>query len=578
MKRILLYIAAVIFIIALALPSFAEPEKVLKGSIEKFDYKNNILTVLDYSGKIHYVNVTASTTVEIEGEYFNIEDLYYGQEVDIFLIGNKAERIIAYAETDPERYGYIIPGSRFVTGEVLFLKEDSIEIKNEGKKEKYRITSSTKIIKGGEPVSVIRIKEGDKVLLTFNDIYSSEVDTIRVQDSEEAITGLMRGKIRLVDERKEEIHIYSPYIYKEGNTWMPYGEYMVKLKITDNNLYNGGRRIKLSDLAEYKDREVYIAYSSKYGRLNVSKLQVKSGSLRVYESFIDDIEYGSGRMIVDKSIIHFNEGTIVVKDNKLVDVLNMEGNKKVKINAEYKNGMLYASIVAIEGSSILDKRLDDTKIAIYRGKISNIHDYEIEIGKLINKTNYMKLTEDGIWREEKDSARFSVTEDTLIYDSQLKEEIPVNSLLNTRYFDLNSIKNSALRNRLQNKFYKDKTAYFIVRESSFGKELLALNITPHISSYVSGLGNGYLTMGKIEDINYDEYKMALADVKNYNTLNRRWEYTLDETLDISQAVILYNDVPIPLSRIYTLRKGLTAYVVKYKQTSRDVGYVILIED
>lgn len=578
MKKIL-YITFVIFIIiTLVSPSFADSEKVLKGSIEQIDYKNNIIAVLDYSGKIHHVKVTESTTVEIEGEYFSIEDLYFGQEVDIVLKEGKAESIIAYTNDDPERYGYIMPGSRFRTGFVLFLNEDAIEIKNGGKKERYRVTPNTKIFKNGESISIIRIKEGDKVLLTFDDIYSSEVSTIRVQDSEEGITGLLRGKIRLVDERKEEIHIYSPYIYKEGNTWIPYGEYMVKLKITDDNLYNGGERIELSDLSRYRDKEVYIAYNSKYGRLNVSKLQVKNGSLRVYESSIDDIEYGTGRMVVNKSIIHFNEGTIVIKDNRLVDVLNMDENKKVRINADYKNGITYANIVTMEGSSILEKRLDDTRIAIYKGKINNIYDYEIEIGKLNNNINYIKLTEDGIWKEQKNSIRFSVTEDTLVYDSQLKEEIPVNYLLNYRYFDLDDIKNTALKNRLQNNFYKDKTAYFIVKESAFGKELLALNITPQITSYKYDISYGYSTLGEIKDINFDELKMVLTNVRNFNSLNKRWKGSADETLDISQAIILYNDVPIPMDRLYTLKRGLMAYVIKYKQTSKDIGYVILIED
>lgn len=581
MRRRPLFIIAIAFFIITTLtsPSLgAGGTKIIQGSIESIDFSKNTITVLDYDGKRQGIKVFPSTTIEIEGQHFTIEDLYFGQEVDVILNNNKAEKIIAYPEDDPERYGYIMPGSRFKTGKVLFLTEYEIEIKDGDKREKYRITPNTVIYKNGEVISFIWIKEGDNVLLTFNDIYSPEVSTIRVEDYEKHITGVLRGKLYSVDERKEEIYIQSPYIYSENNKWEPYKEYLVKLKSNDNNLYNGSERITLSDLNRFKGYVVYIAYDSSYGRLNVSKLQIKNGSSRVYDSKIKDIEYGTGKMIVDKNLVYFDEGTIVIKDNRLVDVLNMDLNEEAKVNVDVKNGISYANIVALEGSSVLKERADNTRISIYKGKIEDIFDYEIKIGRLNYKMNYLKLTEESLWTEGEDSERISVTEDTLIYDSQLKEEIPVDSFIKSRYFDLNDIKNLTLRNRLKNNFYKGKTAYFIVRESSFGKELLALNIVPNLNSYKYNINFDYLTLGDIEKIDYDQETIALTNVKNFNTLNKRWEGSSKETLDVSNGVILYNDVPIPMDKLYTLRQGLKAYVIKFKESSQNTGYVILIED
>lgn len=581
MRRRPLFLIAIAFFIVTILtsPSLgAEGTKIIQGSIESIDFSKNTITILDYDGKRQDIKVFSSTTIEIEGQLFTIEDLYFGQEVDIVLKGNKAERIIAYPEDDPERYGYIMPGSRFKTGKVLFLTEDEIEIKNGDKREKYRITPNTTIYKDGKAISFIWIKEGDNVLLTFNDIYSSEVSTIRVEDYEKHITGVLMGRLYFVDERKEEIHIMSPYIYSDNNKWEPYKEYLVKLKADDNNLYNGSERITLSDLSKFKGYTVYIAYDSSYGRLNVSKLQIKSGSSRFYASKIDDIEYGTGKMIVNKNLVYFNEGTIVIKNNRLVDILNMNMNEEVKVNVDFKNGISYANVVALEGSSILDERADNTRISIYKGKIEDIFDYEIEIGRLNYKMNYLKLTEVNLWEEQEDSERISVTEDTLIYDSQLKEEIPVDSFIGSRYFNLNDIKNLTLRNRLKNNFYKGKTAYFIVRESSFGKELLALNIVPNLKSYRYDINLDYVALGNIEAIDYDQTTISLTNVKNFNTLNKSWEGSSKETLDISNSVILYNDAPISMDKLYTLRQGLKAYVIKYKESSENIGYVVLIED
>lgn len=578
-KRLLIIITTILILNALAIPSLGKgTERILLGSIESIDYNRDIITILDYDGKRHDIKVLPTTKIEIEGENHTINQLYFGQEVDIVLKDDEAIEIIAYPEDDPERYGYIMPGSRFKTGTVLFLTEDEIEIKNGDKREKYRITPSTTVYRKGGIASIIRIKEGDRVLLTFDDIYSSEVSAIRVEDQEEHIKGILSGRLQFVDARKKEVHVLSPSIYKDNNRWEPYGEHIVRLKVNDNNLYNGSEKISLTDLNKLRGHTVYIAFNSGYGRLNVSKLQVKNGSSRVYDSKIQDIEYGTGKMIVDRNLVHFNEGTIVVKDNRLVDILNMNLNGKVRVNVDFRNGTSYANVVAINGSSVLEERVDNTRITIYKGRIRDIFDYELEIGSFNNRLNYLKLTEEGLWKEGRNSVRVSVTEDSLIYDSQLKEEIPVRALIDSRYFDLEDIRNSTLRNRLKDNFYKDKTAYFVVRESSFGKELLALNIVPHISSVRYRVDNSYSTIGNIGEINHDEGTMTLTNVRNFNTLNKTWESTSDELLDIREGVILYNDLPIPMDKLYTLRQGLKAYVIKYKQSSHDIGHIIIIED
>lgn len=579
MKKKLLFIITTILILnTLTLPSIAAQEKLLQGSIESIDYVEGTITILDFHGKRQEIKVLPGTKIEMEGENTTINQLYFGQEVDVYHKDKEATRIIAYPEDDPERYGYILPGSRLKTGRVLFLTEDQIEIKNGDKREKYRITPSTTVYKKGEIASIIRIKEGDRVLLTFDDVYSSEVSTIRVEDEEEHIKGILRGKLTFVDKRKKEIHIQSPHIYKDNNSWVPYGQHLLRLKVNNDNLYNGSEKIDLAALGKLKGQTIYIAYSTAYGRPNVSKLQVKNGTARVYDSKIQDIEYGSGRMIVNKNLIHFNEGTIVVKDNRLVDILNMNLNDMVRVNADFKNGSTYASVVAINGSSILDDRVDETKLSIYIGRIEDIFDYEIEIGSLSRRLNHLKLTEDGTWEEERYNVRLALSEDTLIYDSQLKEIVPVQALMESRYFDLEDIRNTILINRIRDKFYKDKTAYFVVRESGFGKELLALNIVPHINSLRYDINHSYSTLGNIKEINHDEKTLTLTNVRNFNTLNKNWESTSDQVLDISQGIILYNDLPIPMDKLYTLKAGLKVYVIKYKTTSEDIGYVLLIED
>ena len=311
--------------------------------------------------------------------------------------------------------------------------------------------------------------------------------------------------------------------------------------------------------------------------MNVAKIQIKNGSQRIYESKVDNIEYVRGNMVVDKNLIHLNPGTIVIKDNRLVDLLNINKKQDVFVNVDRTRGQNLASFVSIEGSSILEDRIDNTKIVIYRGKIEDISEYEVEIGKLNYRLNHMKLSNNK-WREIKEKEKFELSEDTIIYDSQLKEIIPANYFISSRYINLNDIKDPVLRERVKSSFYKNKTAYFVVRESPYGKELLGLNITPHINQYRQNVYTNYSTIGEIEEIDLENGNIKFTKVKNFNTLNNRWENTGEETIDIESSIILQNDIPIPVDKSYLLRKGSKAYIIKDKESSMDKAYIILIED
>lgn len=556
----------------------SSPQRILEGTIEVLNYKDNNITLLDYSGKRHNIKIYPSTKIEIEGVERDIYQLYFGQEIDVVLENNRAKKIIAYIEEDPERDGYIMAGSRFRTGDILFLSQNTIEIKGKTGREKYRLTPDTNLTKNGGPLEINQMKIGDKVVLTFDDIYSTEVSNIIIQDEEKHISGILRGKIHSVDERKKEIHLKSPYIYKVGIGWTAYPDHVVRLKTEGDQLYNGGTPISLRELNKLKDKETYIAFHSGFGNLNIAKLQVKNGSSRMYQATVEDIEYGTGKMVVDKNLIHFNLGTIVIKDNRLVDVLNIDRAKDVFVNTDIIKGKPTANFVAIEGTSLLENRIDNTKISIYRGKIEDIFEYGIKIGKINYRLDHLKLTENNKWKELKDSETFDLTEDTLIYDSQLKKHVDPSYFISSRYINLNDIKDITLRNRVKNNFYKNKTAYFVVKESAFGRELLALNITPHINIYRPNINMDYSTIGEIKEIDYERSTIAITKVKNFNNLNNRWENGRDEILDIKSGVILLNDLPIPEDKIYALRKGTKAYIVKTKTSSLDTGYVILLED
>lgn len=561
MKNKILILLTLILIIS-ACPIYGAGEIKVSGTIEVLNFKQNKITVLDYNGKTHTITISPSTKMEIENLKMKLTDFYFGQEVDIEHKKNVASKLIGYEEEDPTRDGFIMAGSRFKRGQVLFITDKAIEIKAGDKRIKYRISPNTDYFKRGQIVNINQIKEGDKVLLTFDSIYTSEVAGVKIEDAEQAISGVLKGKIELVDQRNKEVLVKNPSIYKQGK-WLPYDQDKVKLKTTGKELYSGPANLGLRELNNYKGKEVYIAYDQSFGRMNISKLNTKNGLGQEYKAKVSSIEYNTGQMIVDNNLMHFNQGTIVIKDNRIVDPLNINKYNDLNVTVDSILGKKNTSLISMT-SNILDDRTDNSKIVIYRGKIEEIFDYEIQIGKIDGKSSKPQ--------------RLSMSEDTLIYDSELKEEIAVSHFISSRYTDLIDIKNQTLKNRLANNYYKNKTAYFVVRESKYEKELLSINLAPNQRLYYENIKLTHSTQGQIKEINYDNGQITITKVKNYNTLNKSFENAPDQVININKSVVLLNDLPLSKDKLYSLRKGAKAYAIKEKTSSIDDAYILLIED
>src|SRR5690606_31215534 len=99
-------------------------ESTIKGTIRQIDLKNREITLWGYNNKTYKFKLDP---------FIDMENLYFEQEVSIVTRGNQVVKITAFDNIDPERDGYIIPGTRFRVGTVLSASNDEIQIKtNEG--------------------------------------------------------------------------------------------------------------------------------------------------------------------------------------------------------------------------------------------------------------------------------------------------------------------------------------------------------------------------------------------------------------------------------------------------------------
>ena len=543
-------------------------ERTIEGTIREINLEGREITVWDYNDKMHRFKLDP---------YIDMDELYFEQEVAVTSKAGQVVKITTFNEIDPERDGYIIPGTRFRVGTVLSATNQEIQIKTNSGIEKFQIDPLyTTLYKRNERVELFQLKEGDRVLLNFDDIYSPQVSEIKIEDEEKHIGGVIKGKIELVDERNKEVLISEPYKLDRGQ-WQPNGSKQ-KIKLGTGSIYEGGKKINLQTLNKRKGEEAYIAYENSYGNTNISKMLLKSGSSMEYKDKVQDVDYGIGQMLVDKSVFNVHEGTIVIKDNRLVDPLNIDTSQNVYLVSDYRYGARTASVVSIEDTGIIDDRIDGTKLWVYKGKIEDIFNYKLTLGKYNYKLDKEVLTSSG-FVSNSGSEELTLSLDSFVYDSELKKQIPTNAFLDSRYIDLISIKDKELRDRVEKNHYKNKPAYVVAKETPYGKEILSINLVPQdLNSYNETVKLDNSTLGEIGEINLDTNTINLTKTRNYNNLTKRWEYTSDQLLNLDKAVILVNDRPLSLDELYKLKKGSKAYVVKHNDSAVDIPYVLLIEE
>lgn len=558
-----------------------EQEKIIEGFLDYISYENRQMIVTDFSNKRHILEAEVNTAIYINDKKSTFNDLLFGQEVKVTVRGNHIRRIDGYLEEDPDRHGYISPGSRTKIGNVLFLSNDGIEIQGNEGREKFRITDQTQVLRSSGKAQLFEIKSGDRVVLSFNDIYSPDIATIRVEDSERHIESIYRGILDGVNVRRNEVILRDVSFYENGN-WTKHPSQKLTLRAEDNTLFDGNRNVALRDLERSTGKEVYVAVENSYGVHRVAKLLLKQGSTVIHESKVSSVQFGTNEMIVDNNRISFHPGTIVVKNNRLVDILNLDFNQSVYVVADVLMGLRSSAFIAIEYEGLLEPRPGATQLKIYRGKIEDIYDYSITIGRLSYSLNYLQLANNQ-WAQVPYRQKVTLTEDTYIYDSELEAEIPTKAFLDSRFIDPHRVWNAELRQRVEQGFYKDKTAYFVVRETinqgAIYSEVLAVNITPTMSLDLSNVRLDHSAMGNVESVDLNQERITLKDVKHWNSLNNRWEpVRTTEIVDLKSATVLINDRPIDRNHFYQIKAGAKTYMVKVKNNSTgDDAYVLIIE-
>ncbi len=336
----------------------------------------SMLTVFDYNDRIKKYEVTNYAQVVINQEIADINDLKYGQDVVLSITNGYVTNITGETFVNP---GFIPDYSKMRIGTVSAVNlYGDVKVKyDDGTYKTISVPDNATILKGGNVISVQALQEGDLVKIYFNDIYSDNASLIEVEGKEQLIQTVYRGLIQDVNIYRGELTIYEPAVLNNAQ-WQVTEEVYSKTFSIDEDvpMYVRGEPVTLLDLAKlYKQKPIYIAVRDDYSVEKVVQASVAIGGEHFAVDRIESIDkvIENFELKDNNSNVVFNEGTIFLKNSRIVDAANIKATDDVIVVSDYYKGQDNANIVRITSDA---ERIFDN---IYIGAIENIYGYSFNL-------------------------------------------------------------------------------------------------------------------------------------------------------------------------------------------------------
>jgi len=536
----------------------------------------NRLTIFGYDDVIREFPVADWASTTINSRYGTLEDLISGQDVQLLI--NQGYIVSVNSETFTDNPGYIPDDGKIRMGEIFQVYNDGALVKlNSGETFQYKIDGDTPVVKGGQNISFRALKEGDKVKLYFDDIYTDKVSRVEVEGIERLVKHVYKGELAEVNEATGIITLNRAF-YLKNNDWELLDDYTKEIKM-DNaiEVFAGSRAVPMNKLLrDYKNNTVYVVVEDHYGMEQGTKMSIKTnGEMVVFDSIkridkpIDSFE------MWNKMNVAMTDGTIILKDGKLIDQGKLDFKDNVLVVAEYASGTNQANVI-----KVITTR-DDIFSNVYVGNVEYIGPNYFSLRNYAGITN--NRFDDA---EDEVSDRFYTNTATVIKD--------ISDYVNPKTLTMNQFFNGSYA-ASENKSDEDeddrglvyKRYYAFVVEND-DNQVIQMNIrfkelidgeeiddevdkTSEIKDEINDVIEDFIfTRGIVEEV--DDYwnRIKLTDSNDWtgdlgewtiNSVDTYFEYEDADTIFIkNNKVASYTDVK-PGNQLYLMRLKEEAYIV-----------------
>lgn len=501
------------------------------------------ITIEEYDGTVHTLPLLQDVDLRIDGIPVPLNEFKVGMEVYGELRGRSISYLESYATENP---GYIPPGSKMRSGIVKTIDRNQLVIVSPiGQEERYFTSPSTLVLKKGRNTPLSTLYEGDRVKLYFDDIRTDMISRMELEGDSILIKDLYRGHLSIVDNFDDSVVIEDVEVF-ENNQWEDVKEHIQFPFNGDMPLYWGGRKILAKDLKYYRGNTVYLAIKDYFGKDKIEKMVVKSRYENLLSDKITGINwYADTFEMKNNKNITFHEGTIIIKNGRLVDKEAINVNSDALVVADGVGTSLTADVISIYNEEINNSNVGQNYL--YTGRLNTIFQDRI----------YLKdyfLLDHNEWQShrtysERDEKELYYDNDTKIYDIEDEKMIPPEAFYAKNYgVDEDS-------DYTEDNDHKDWYGYVFTD----GNRIAGITVQEDLDSLLAQR----ITTGHIETIAEDSmvgWTMTIRNGKDWSSKNEKWmpkitsiRVNIEKALIIKEGEMIQPQDLRPGDRLYMVR-------------------------
>lgn len=523
------------------------------GIVEDNNPALNYISLYDENGMVNdsrlrvFNYLPEAVKVEKNHKKAGIEDIVPGDTVHIILDENGNIEELSGADNYQVAYGKIV----FKQPSYLIVESD------DGAQQKLEVAHDVLVIFDRKIWSYDRLKDGDFIrMLLQKTPEMTKVKEITSQTYTQDISNIYKAELDNIDLPGGKITLKHPERLYKGK-WKRDDQVGFTVLKTDHNLrmFDGSEKLDVQEANKlYIGRNLYAAVKKGFGNEEVVQtirfLDPKAKEI-LYNDTLSSVDTDAGRVTLGKTfgLVELNQGTIVVKDGKLVTGRSLSANDTVymAVNKNPDSEETEAGLIMTVEKPAL------SMVQIFRGELQKVNqnsDFTLKTFAVLNG-----LT----WEGYGFPKTFSITFNTRMFRDE--------GIANVRDFAYDS-------DLIGKPMYvvADETEALLISNAPYG----AFNVRGEVIDVGSDLTDSGESEQEGESGQTAATQIKLLNASIYNKNAGQWENKGIITLGV-----LTNTIIIKNGQLITpddIEKGDFVRLLKKDNTSSGDTYLILVEN
>lgn len=524
-----------------------------QGFIEGFlmEIGENEVTIEEYDGTLHTLSFYQTPIFTIDTLNVSLTDFKPGMEAYATLRDKKISVMESFSTAVP---GYIPEGSKIRTGTIKIIDRNQLIIRlDTGKEETYFTSPATILLKDGKKISFNTLYEGDRVKLFFDEIDTMTISRIAVQGKSIEVKGLYKGELAAADGIGDALTLTGLKLFRNGQWENTNSAKRISFS-EDSPIYIGGQKISSNKLKYYVGNTVYIVVKDFFSSDRIETMVLKDQHETNYTDTIEKMNWYSEsfELATNHRNLTFNEGTIVIKNGRLLDTYALEAGMDAFIVGDGRIDGLSANVIYIYNEDINNSNIGQDYL--YEGRLDVVFRDSIILKDfaLLNKNE---------WEGFDDTKELYYDEDTMIYDL---EEGEIKTPEEFYFEDYAVDEDSDYTDEYE---VEDWYAYVYTDGDRINSIMVQKNRDSLLRQRIT---NG-VVQSIPEEHRWSGWRVNIMNASDWSSRNSKWMprkdsfyLTLEDALIVKDGRIIEADELKQNDRLYIVRDDLEAKVIMVK--------------